>query len=52
MWSSISHLRTGTVFLLPQLNEAFFRVIGAGMESLKATPFFDCFLFASSCKGS
>ena len=32
----ISHLRTGTVFLLPQQNEAFFRVIGAGMESLRA----------------
>ena len=32
----ISHLRTGTVFLLPQQNEAFLRVIRAGMESLKA----------------
>ena len=41
MWTRISHLRTGTVFLLPQQNEAFFRVIGAGMASLRATPFFD-----------
>ena len=41
MWTS--HLRTGTVFLLPQQKEAFFRVIVAGMVSLKATPFFDLF---------
>ena len=30
----IFYLRTGTVFLLPQQNEAFFKVIGAGRESL------------------
>jgi len=30
----ICYLRTGTVFLLPQQNEAFFKVIGAGRESL------------------
>ena len=44
IWIRIRHLRTGTVFLLPQQNEAFFRVIGAGMASLKTTPFFDHFL--------
>ena len=32
--SLIGHLRTGTVCLLPQQNEAFFSVMGEGRESL------------------